>query len=357
MKITKIFLAIFAVFLSTNSVFAFDWSFSKPEKKRDYLHIVGSSTISPFMATISAEFQREQNLKNFPTKLPIVESTGTREGFKLFCQGAGKEFPDFVNASRPIEESESATCAKNGVENLGEIKIGYDGIVIAENIGAKKIKLSKEQIFLALAQKIYDAKSHKIIENPYQTWNEIDATLPKTKIIIFGPPLTSGTRDIFAELVLEDVCLHKKEFISAFLDENLRKKQCAQIREDGHFIESGENDNFIISELKKKPDALGIFGFNFLVANKAAIQAVAIDGVLPSFQTISNKKYKISRPLFVYFKKQHLDLMPEMTDFIQEIISPEVIGSKGYLLHSGLIALTDAELRQVRTQILSELKK
>ncbi len=351
------FFVVLAMFLPLKSSLAFDWNFGKKDQKRSYLYAVGSSTVSPFMATISSEFSREQNLKNLSTETPLVESTGTGEGFKIFCAGVGFKHPDFVNASRPIPKSEIENCAKNGVKEVEEIKIGYDGIVIANLIGSKKLKLSKEQLFLALAKKVYDEKSQKIIENPYQTWNEIDASLPKTEIIIYGPPLTSGTRDVFVDMVMEDVCLNKKEFIAAYQDENLRKKQCGEIRKDGKFIESGENDNLIVDNLKNNPKAFGIFGFNFLISNQRVIQAVEIDNIEPTFQTIAAKKYKLSRPLFVYFKKEHLNQMPEMREFIKQIISAETIGRKGYLLHSGLVALSDLELKQTRKNILSIIAK
>ncbi len=346
------FFAVLAFFFAAQNASSFDLGFPK---KRSYLHVVGSSTVSPFLATIASEFSREQNIKNLPTEMPVVESTGTREGFKLFCQGVGTRYPDFVNASRPIEESETNQCAENGVKSIVEIKIGHDGIVIGNLIGSKKINLTKEQIFLALAQKVYDAKSQKLVDNFYQTWDQVDANLPKTPIKVYGPPLTSGTRDVFVELVMEDVCLKKKEFVDAYKDVKLRKKNCAAVRKDGRFIESGENDNLLIAKLKNDPNAFGIFGFNFLVANQTTIQAAKIDDISPTFKTIASKKYELSRPLFVYFKKEHLDLMPEMRQFIKEIISVEVIGDKGYLLHSGLIALTDSELQQVRKNILSQL--
>jgi phosphate transport system substrate-binding protein len=355
-QIYNFFLIAFLVFFAAlQSSFAFDWGFNSKQEKRTYLYIVGSSTISPFMATISSEFSREQNLKNHSTEMPVVESTGTREGFKFFCEGVGEKYPDFVNASRPIEASELEECNKNGVKEIVAIKLGYDGIVIGNLIGSQKIKLTKEQIFLALAEKVYDNKTKKLVKNPYQTWNQIDAKLPATEIIFYGPPLTSGTRDVFVDLVMEEVCFGKKEFVDAYKDYQSRKKQCATMRADGRFIESGENDNLIISALKNNPKAFGVFGFNFLVANQTTIQPAKIDNISPSFNSIASKQYKLSRPLFVYFKKEHLNLMPEMREFVVEIVSTEVIGKKGYLLHSGLVALTDSELKQVRKNILSQL--
>lgn len=347
-----VFAASTLMLVAQNS-FAFDFNFLS--SKRDYLYAVGSSTVSPFMSAVSEEFNRIQSLINPDAVLPVVESDGSTGGFRMFCGGVGYKFPDFANASRLIRDGELEDCHHNGVKGIVEIKIGYDGIVLANSLGAKKIKLTRDQIFLALAEKIYDAKSGKIIDNPYQNWNEIDAALPKKKIVVYGPPLTSGTRDVFADIVLEEVCFMKKEFISAFSNRDLRRKQCRKIRTDGHFVESGENDNVIVQALAKDPDALGIFGFNFLEVNKRVIQPIAIDNIAPSFETIASKKYELSRPLFVYFKKEHLDLIPQMRDFIKEIISEETIGKKGYLVNSGLISMSSKELRQVRSEILAQI--
>lgn len=350
-SVNLFFVTCFAIILPLQSSFSFDWSF----KKRSNLHIVGSSTISPFMAAVSEEFSRNQNLKKLPDQIPVVESDGTRDGFRLFCAGVGSKYPDFVDASRPIEKSEIEKCNKNGVKEIVEIKIGYDGIVIGNFVKSKKIKLTKEQIFLALAQKIYDQKSGKMVNNPYNSWNQIDASLPKTEIKIYGPPLTSGTRDVFIDMLMEDVCFNKKDFVNTYPDHVLRKERCSAIRRDGRFIESGENDDLIVENLKNNPDAFGILGFNFVVANRNLIQVAQIDNIDPSPTTIASKQYGLSRPLFVYFKKEHLKLLPDMGDFIKEIIDADTIGKNGYLVHGGLVALSDAELDQVRKDILSQL--
>ncbi len=247
------------------------------------------------------------------------------------------------------------TCSHNGVKQIVEIKIGYDGIVFGNLAGGKKIKLTKEQIFLALAEKVADKKTKKLVPNFYETWDEIDPKLPKTKILVYGPPASSGTRDVFADIVLEEICLAKKEFLDEFPDFHARKKQCHTLRNDGHFIESGENDRLIIEHLKADSNAFGIFGFNFLIENQKTIQAASIDSVEPNASSIASKKYSLSRPLFVYFKKENLNSTPQMREFISEIISQETIGSKGYLVRSGLIALSDAELDEVRKNTLSQL--
>lgn len=344
-------------FLSVNS-FAFDFNLNS-KTKRNYIHIVGSSTISPFMAAISEEFSRNRALNGKAIQTPIVESTGSVNGFKLFCEGYGLKYPDFVNASRIIHNQEIEECYKNGVRDILEIKLGYDGIVIAsaKNSKSENFNLSKKQIFLALAEKTYDANENKMIKNPYKFWDEIDAKLPHQEILFFGPPLSSGTRDVFADMILEDYCVNDAEISQLFKNHNELKKQCHKIRNDGVFIASGENDDNILRSLNTNSQGFGIFGFNYLVVNSNKIKAIAINGILPSQNSITTKKYSLSRPLFVYFKKQNMNLISEMREFILEIINPETIGQNGYLKHSGLVPLSDYELTELRKKLLPKIKK
>ena len=324
--------------------------------KRDYIHLVGSSTVSPLMASVSEEFSRNRALNGSPIQTPIVESTGSVVGFELFCSGAGYKYPDFVNASRAISQKERDFCYKNGSRNLMEIKIGYDGIVIAKARGSRSFNLSKEQIFLALADKIYDPETKSLIANPYKKWRQIDSKLPNTDIIFYGPPPSSGTRDVFTDIIMKNTCVKNKEFAALFSNKSELEEQCSKIRNDGFFIASGENDDNIIRSLRNKSNAFGIVGFNFVVVNRGKIKPVKIDGVIPNYKTIASKKYKLSRPLFVYFKQENLELFPELSDFIKEIIHPETIGQKGYLIHSGLVPLNKAELKNLREDILTKLK-
>jgi len=320
--------------------------------KRKHIHIVGSSTLYPFMAVIAENFGRDDEFKT-----PVVEATGTGGGFKLFCAGIGAEFPDFVNASRKIQNSEVEKCMQNGVKKIVEIKIGYDGIVLANSKTQNKYRLSLNEIFLAIAKEIPNPKNpEQLIANTYKKWREIDKKLPDKNIAIYGPPSTSGTRDAFVELVLQKVCLRLPAFVKAYSDEKLRAKKCQLIRSDGIFIEAGENDNLIVQKLKNNQDALGIFGFSFLEENYQLLQASTIDNIEPTFETIINEDYKISRPLFVYFKKEHLDLITSMRQFIEEIISKNTLGNEGYLLQKGLIPLTDLELQKVRDETEFNLK-
>lgn len=323
--------------------------FFKP-KKREYIRMVGSSTLYPFSSVIAETFGRDSEFKT-----PVVEATGTGGGFKLFCSGVGYRFPDFSNASRKIEKSELEKCAQNGVTEVHEIKIGYDGIVLANSSGGTKYALTKRHIFLALAARIPHKKNRQLVENPYKKWSEIDNNLPAIDIAIYGPPTTSGTRDAFVELVMEEPCMKMPEFVSAFPDEKIRKKKCHVIRSDGHFIEAGENDNLIVQKLKNDADALGVFGFSFLEENHGVIQAAEIEGVMPSFDSIVSNEYSVSRPLFIYYKKEHLNLIAGMPEFIKEIISKNTLGRDGYLLQKGLIPLTDLELKKVRDEVMRDL--
>lgn len=318
---------------------------------RNYITIVGSSTVYPFAATIAEEFGRNAKSKNPKARTPIVEAMGTGGGFKLFCSGVGAHYPDFSTASRKIEKSEIARCSENGVNDVGEIKIGYDGIVLADSHGGLQFNLTKEQIFLALAEKVPDEKGEKLVENHYQKWSDVDPSLPELAITIYGPPSTSGTRDAFVELVMEEPCMKIKAFENAYLDKKTRQKKCHIIRSDGKFIEAGENDNLIVQKLRNDVNALGIFGFSFLEENHEIIQPSLINDVKPSFDNIVSGVYPVSRPLFIYFKKEHINLIPQMREFISEIISPDTIGIDGYLLQKGLIPLTDLELKKVADEV------
>ncbi len=334
-KIVKLFFLI-SLFLSQSAL------------ARDYIRMAGSSTVYPFARTIAEEFGR-----NHPFKTPIVEATGTGGGIKLFCLGVGENFVDFANASRRIEPSEIAVCNKNGVNDIVEIKIGYDGIVLANSNAAKAYSLTKEQIFLALAQKI--PQDGKLIANPYKKWSDIDKSLPDTKIVVYGPPPTSGTRDAFVEMVMEEPCVNNPAFIAATPDKKARKKNCHIIRSDGGFIEAGENDNLIIQKLKNNHNALGIFGFSFLEQNAGIIHGAKISGVMPTFSNIALNKYKVSRPLFIYFKKEQLPLVEGMKEFIGEIINEDAIGEEGYLIEKGLIPAHKDEIKKMRESILGGL--
>lgn len=316
--------------------------------QRSHIQIVGSSTVYPFVATISETFGRETKFKT-----PIVEATGTGGGFKLFCSGIGYEFPDFVNASRKIKPSEKEKCAKNNI-NVGEIKIGYDGIVLANSNNGQKYNLTKSQIFLALSAKVPNEKD-ELVDNFYKNWQEIDKNLPNIKIAIYGPPSTSGTRDAFVELVMLDACIKNPIFIKNYSDEKVLHKKCQIIRSDGAFIEAGENDNLIVQKLKNDKNALGIFGFSFLQENQNSIQPSLINNTVPSLENIVSEVYKISRPLYIYYKKEHLNLIGGMKEFIAEIVNKNTLGNEGYLLQTGLIPLSNQEIEKIEVGLRRNL--
>jgi phosphate transport system substrate-binding protein len=313
---------------------------------RDYIRIVGSSTVYPFSTVIAENFSDATSYKT-----PLIESNGTGGGMKLFCSGVGERYPDLSNASRAIKKTEKAICKKNGIKDVVEVKIGYDGIVIANLKSNKKSLLTRKQIFLALADKI--PVNGKLVKNKYKFWNEIDSSLPNKKIKIYGPPPTSGTRDAFVELVMQKPCVKMKEFKAKHPNKKTRKKACHIIRNDGVFVEAGENDNLIVQKLFGNKNAYGIFGFSFLQDNKDLIEAVTIEGYYPTFENISNGSYSVSRPLFIYLKKNHINLIPGVKEFVNEILSLDTIGEDGYLIEKGLIPMDPTEYKKIKKEVLS----
>ncbi len=313
------------------------------------IQAVGSSTVYPFVTVAAEEFG---NSSDFNT--PIVESTGTGGGFKLFCSGIGESHPDLSNASRAIKKSEAELCAKNGVKDITEIKLGYDGIVLANSKKADRYNLTKDQVFLALAKQV--PADGKLVDNPYKNWSDIDASLPNVKIEVYGPPTTSGTRDAFSELVMEKACKDLPEFKAAFPDKKVRKKTCHLLREDGHYIEAGENDNLIVQKLQSNPQALGIFGFSFLDQSGDIVQGSLIGDTEPTFDNISDGSYGISRSLYVYLKNAHIGKTAGLREFATELIGDESAGEFGYLTEKGLIPLPEKELEimQGRVSALTE---
>lgn len=315
---------------------------------RDTINIVGSSTVYPFTTVVAERFGKASGMKT-----PKVESTGTGGGMKLFCAGMALDTPDFTNASRRMKKSEQEKCAENGVKDVVEMPVGYDGLTVAHAKGNAPMNLTREQIYLALAKQI-PAKNgeEKLIDNPNKLWSDIDKALPAVKIEVIGPPPSSGTRDSFVELVIEHSC---KEY--AWLG-NLEKidkddyaKKCKSIREDGAFVEAGENDNLIVQKLSTNKNAFGVFGYSFLEENLDKVQAVAIEGVRPDADTVASGDYKISRAMFVYMKKGHIDSVPGMHEFAKEYVSDASMGADGYLVDKGLIPLPKEDASKAREAI------
>lgn len=312
---------------------------------RDQIRVAGSSTVFPFTAAAAEQFGDKTAFKT-----PIVESTGTGGGIKLFCNGVDiGQTPDLVNASRHIKDSEVKECAKNGVKDIIEVPVGYDGIVLANGYGEDVYQLSLNEVFLAVAHSV--PKDGKLVPNFYSSWDEINPALPKHKIEIYGPPPTSGTRDAFVEIVMEKVCKEFPEYTTAYPDEDARKKACGMVREDGRYIDSGENDNIIVQKLRANPNALGIFGFSFLEENASVVQGAVIGGVAPTFDNITDEKYPISRTLYVYAKGEHIGKVPGIKEFLTEMVSEDAASEDGYLSLQGLIPLQKKEREAVQEKV------
>lgn len=318
---------------------------------RDTISIVGSSTVYPFATVVAERFGRTGNAT------PKIESTGSGGGMKLFCQGVGTQHPDITNASRRMKKSEFELCQSNGVKDITEVKIGYDGIVIANSVKGEHIDLTLRDIFLALAKDVPNPDgSEELVANPYKTWKEVNPALPNTKIEVLGPPPTSGTRDAFNELAIEGGC---KTFpwLKAIKDEDKSKYKaiCRSVREDGAYVEAGENDNLIVQKLEKNPAAYGVFGYSFLDQNRGVVQAANVDGVEPTFDAIGSGDYPVSRSLFFYVKKAHVGVVPGIEGYVKEFTSEKAWGDQGYLGEKGLIPLGD-DLRKNMAKQARSLK-
>ena len=336
---TPLAIAATAALVLTASV-----ALSNAAEARDQIRIVGSSTVFPFATAVAEEFG-----KTTDNKTPVVESTGSGGGLKLFCAGVGVDYPDVTNASRRIKSSEVDRCAENGVTDITEVKIGYDGIVLANSKEAAPFSITLQQLFLALAKDV--PSDGGMVPNPNQTWSDIDASLPAVEIEVLGPPPTSGTRDAFVELAMEGGC---KTFpdIEALKkqDKSAYKTICHSIREDGAFVEAGENDNFIVKKLEANPAALGIFGYSFLEQNRDKVRGSIIDGIEPDFDTIADGDYPVSRSMYFYVKKAHVDVIPGIVEYIETFTDEDAWGPYGYLADKGLIPLTDEERETTRAQ-------
>ncbi len=315
---------------------------------RDRIRIVGSSTVFPFSTAVAEQFGKTTDFQT-----PVVESTGSGGGLKLFCAGLGVGLPDMTNASRRIKQSEIDLCASNGVTDIIEVKIGFDGIVVANSRAAPRIELTLRQLFLALAKDVPTDDGAALVPNPYTRWNEIDPALPDVAIEVLGPPPTSGTRDAFAELALEGGCKTFPALEAMKKDDKKRYKAvCHAVREDGAWVEAGENDVLIVQKLVANPDAFGVFGFSFLDQSADSVQGSLVAGVEPIFESISDASYPVSRSLYFYVKSAHVGVIPGMVEFVDEFTSERAWGPEGYLADKGLISLPDDERAEVRARAL-----
>ena len=312
----------------------------------EQIEVVGSSTVYPF-TTVAAE--RFSQVSGATT--PKVESTGTGGGMKLLCAGAGAGHPDIANASRAIKPSEIELCASNGLKDPYELKIGYDGIVVAHSRSNFDWVLSRTDLFRALARSL-PAADGSWQPNPHANWNDIRADLPAWPIRVYGPPPTSGTRDAFVELALEEGC-EGVDHIDQVAKED-HDVACTAIREDGTFIEAGENDNLIIQRLVANPDTLGIFGYSFLEENSDMVKGIAVDGVVPSFEAIEAEQYPLARPLFIYVKWEHAAEKSGVREFVNFYISDDSLGEDGFLLDRGLVPLPAAERKAMYKEWINQ---
>jgi len=340
---------------------------------RDTINIVGSSTVYPFATTVAEQFGKTTSFST-----PKIESTGSGGGMKLFCAGVGVDTPDLTNASRRIKATELESCNKNGV-TVVEVKVGYDGIVVANAKSAPEYNLSRKDIYMALAAKV-PGPDGKLVDNPNKTWKDVNSALPAAPIKVLGPPPSSGTRDAFEELALQGgakkiddlktlrgmkdgdemkALMAKLGIDMAIYDEVMKKKGkvsgkdvfkkvTSHIREDGAYIEAGENDNLIVQKLEKDTGALGVFGFSFLDQNADKIKGASIDDKEPSFDNIADGSYPVSRPLYTYVKKEHVGKIPGITEYLAEFTSEKAWGDEGYLVEKGMIPMPKAERDQFK---------
>lgn len=321
---------------------------------RDQIKIVGSSTVYPFSSSVAEELGATSK---FPT--PVVESTGTGGGMKLFCAGVGLDTPDITNASRRMKDKELKTCEENGVTDITEALIGFDGIAIAQSASVKGFNVTKAQLALAVAEEVPSADGKTLIKNPYKKWSDIDASLPNREITVYGPPKSSGTRDSFEELVLQHVFEKMPVYTDLFkADETANKKYKAYsvIRTDGAYVESGENDNLIVQKLTKNEAAIGIFGYSFLEENKDKVMGITIDNIAPTSETISSGKYPVARSMYFYIKNAHNKDVPALKEYTNLFMSEKMIGNDGVLKEIGLITLTDDVRAAARTKVMNNEK-
>ena len=297
------------------------------DTSRDSIRAVGSSTVLPFAKIVAQDFSR--NNPNF--KSPIIESTGTGAGFALFCQGVGPNTPDITNASRRINPSEFADCQANGVNDIVEIKVGLDGIAFASAKNGITMSLTPEIVYRALAARPYGE------EQTAQTWSDVDPSLPDQRILVYGPPATSGTRDSLKELVLIPGC-DANPAMQQLEETNPEEHEriCTEVRRDGAFVEQGEQDNLIVQKIEGNPQAVGVFGFSYLEENLDRLQDLPVNGVMATYDNIASGDYLGARPLYIYVKKAHLDAIPGLRQFVAEWA--DSWGRDGPLAQRGLVA-------------------
>ena len=331
----------------TASVLAITAIAASAASARDAIRIVGSSTVFPYTQAVAEQFAN-----NTGAASPIVESTGTGGGMKIFCEGIGENTADITGASRAMKASEYELCQKNGVTDISEALIGFDGLSIAISRGNDQDwDLSLGDIYLALGAQVPVDGEWK--DNPFKTWNEVNPDLPAVEILAYGPPPTSGTRDAFVELAMHAGCEELDFVKNGGFDGDWVKENCSRMRTDGPFVEAGENDNLIVQRLEADPNAVGIFGYSFLYENLDKLKPVKIEGVEPNADTIADKSYPVSRPLYFYVKNAHRGVIPNLDEFLEEYMSDDALAADGYLAERGLVALSDERREELQDAILN----
>ena len=317
-----------------------------PALARDQIRIVGSSTVFPYTQAVAEQFS---NITGAPS--PIVESTGTGGGLRIFCAGIGERHPDLTGASRAMKASEHALCKDNGVTEISEALIGYDGLSIAiSRSNENDWNLALEEVYLALAAQV--PVDGDWVDNPYLNWSEINPDLPDSAILAYGPPPTSGTRDAFVELAMHEGCEGLEYVREGGFDGGWVEENCSRMRQDGPYVEAGENDNLIVQRLNADSSAMGIFGYSFLYENLDTLKPININSVVPDQNTIGDFSYPISRPLYFYTKNAHRGVIPNFQEFIEEYMSDDALAPDGYLSERGLVTLNDERRAMLQDAII-----
>ncbi|TCM17348.1 phosphate ABC transporter substrate-binding protein (PhoT family) [Novosphingobium sp. PhB165] len=347
MRSTKTFLIVAA---SAMALAGCGGSGGSSSGSRDFVRAVGSSTVYPFATAVAEQFAKAGG------KSPVIESTGTGAGMKLFCAGVGAQHPDIENASRRMKKSEYDECQKNGVTDIVEVQVGIDGIAFAESQNGPGMKLTPTDIYKALAANPFGKP------NTAKTWKDVNPSLPNEPILVYGPPSTSGTRDALKELILEAGCKTDPAMVALKdTDKDKFEAACHDIREDGPYVDAGENDNLIVQKISQNPKAIGIFGYSFLEENAKTIRGIPMSGIEPTYDTIANFTYPGARPLFIYIKKQHLAPIKGLQGYITEwtkawgpdgylkpkgmVISPEDVRTKSAAIVANMTPLNPADLK------------
>jgi phosphate transport system substrate-binding protein len=314
---------------------------------RDEIRIVGSSTVFPYTQAVSEEFA---NVTGAPA--PVVESTGTGGGMQAFCAGIGEAHPDITGASRAMRASEWELCQTNGVTDITEALIGYDGLsLVISREATFDWDLTLAEVYLALAAQV--PVNGEWVDNPYTTWDQINPAFPASPILVYGPPPTSGTRDAWVELAMHAGCEELPFVVDGGFDGDWIEENCSRMRTDGPFVEAGENDNLIVQRLNADANAMGIFGYSFLFENLDTLKDVKIGGVEANLETIASFEYPVSRPLYIYIKNAHRGVIPNLQEFIEEYMLDDAIGPDGYLVERGLVSLPDADRAAVQEAVVS----